>query len=76
MTNVGKCPTFDSTERTIETYIIDYSGDLYGNDLYVDLVGKLRDEEKFASVARLRTQIIKDIKQGKRILESEETDQS
>jgi riboflavin kinase/FMN adenylyltransferase len=76
MTNVGKCPTFDSAERTIETYIIDYSGDLYGNDLYVDLAGKLREEEKFASVAQLKGQIIKDIKRGRKILESVEVNQS
>jgi riboflavin kinase/FMN adenylyltransferase len=70
LTNVGLCPTFDSTERTIETYIIDYSGDLYGNDLYVDLVGKLREEEKFGSIDKLKVQIAKDIKRGRIILES------
>jgi riboflavin kinase/FMN adenylyltransferase len=70
MTNVGLCPTFDSSERTIETYIIDYSGDLYGNDLHVDLVGKLRDEKKFKSIDELKVQIAKDIKKGKVILES------
>lgn len=70
MTNVGLCPTFDSTDRTIETYIIDYSGDLYGNDLYVDLVGKLREEEKFGSIDDLKVQIADDIERGKKILES------
>lgn len=68
LTNVGLCPTFDSTERTIETYIIDYSGDLYGNDLYVDLVGKLREEEKFGSIDDLKTQIVNDIEEGRKIL--------
>jgi len=76
LTNVGLCPTFDSTERTIETYIIDYSGDLYGSDLYVDLVGKLRDEEKFGSIDELKTQIARDIKRGKKILDSAEVSQS
>ena len=70
MTNVGLCPTFDSTERTIETYIIDYSGDLYGNDLYVDMVGKLREEEKFGSIDDLKVQIADDIERGREILES------
>ena len=70
MTNVGLCPTFDSTDRTIETYIIDYSGDLYGNDLYVDMVGKLREEEKFGSIDDLKVQIADDIERGKKILES------
>ena len=70
MTNVGLCPTFDSSERTIETFIIDYSGDLYGNDLHVDLVGKLRNEKKFKSIDELKIQIAEDIKKGKVILES------
>lgn len=75
LTNVGVCPTFDSTEHTIETYIIDYSGDLYGNDLYVDLVGKLRDEKKFGSTDELKVQIAKDIKRGRKILDSMEFSQ-
>ena len=72
MTNVGLCPTFEHEKRTIETYILEYSGDLYGSDLSVDLVGKLRDEEKFTSIAELKTQIDKDIKNGKSVLESRE----
>jgi riboflavin kinase/FMN adenylyltransferase len=75
LTNVGLCPTFDNTERTIETYIIDYSGDLYGNDLYVDLVGKLRDEEKFGSIDKLKVQIADDIKRGRKILDAAEVNQ-
>lgn len=70
MTNVGLCPTFEHEKRTIETYILDYSGDLYGNDLSVDLVGKLRDEEKFTDIEDLKEQIAKDIKNGKSILET------
>ena len=70
MTNVGLCPTFEHEKRTIETYILEYSGDLYGSDLSVDLVGKLRDEEKFTSIDDLKTQIAEDIKNGKSILES------
>jgi len=72
MTNVGLCPTFEHEKRTIETYVLEYSGDLYGSDLSVDLVGKLRDEEKFTSIAELKTQIDKDIKNGKSVLESRE----
>lgn len=72
MTNVGLCPTFEHEKRTIETYILDYSGDLYGNDLSVDLVGKLRDEEKFSDIEDLKRQIAEDIENGKSILESVE----
>jgi riboflavin kinase/FMN adenylyltransferase len=72
MTNVGLCPTFEHEKRTIEAYILDYSGDLYGSDLSVDLVGKLRDEEKFSSIKDLKEQIARDIKAGKSVLESME----
>ena len=72
MTNVGLCPTFEHEKRTIETYILDYSGDLYGSDLSVDLVGKLRDEKKFSSIEDLKEQIADDIERGRNILETTE----
>jgi riboflavin kinase/FMN adenylyltransferase len=70
MTNVGLCPTFEHEKRTIETYILDYSGDLYGSDLSVDLVGKLRDEEKFFTIEDLKKQINEDIERGRDILKT------
>ncbi len=44
LTNVGTCPTFNGSERTVETYVIDYRGSLYGRDLRIDIVQRLRDE--------------------------------
>ena len=70
MTNVGKDPTFGRNERTVESYLLDYSGDLYGHELRVDFVAKLRDEKKFASADELKRQVTEDIKQGKSLLES------
>ncbi|MBN1176316.1 MAG: bifunctional riboflavin kinase/FAD synthetase [Dehalococcoidales bacterium] len=70
MTNVGKDPTFGRNERTIESYLLDYSGDLYGHELRVDFVAKLRDEKKFAGPEDLQRQVTEDIRQGKSILES------
>jgi len=70
MTNVGKDPTFGAAERTIESYLIDYSGDLYGHELSVDFVAKLRNERKFASAEELKKQVAEDVKRGKTILES------
>jgi len=70
MTNVGKDPTFGRNERTIESYLLDYSGDLYGHELRVDFVAKLRDEKKFAGPEDLQKQVNEDIRRGKSILES------
>jgi riboflavin kinase/FMN adenylyltransferase len=70
MTNVGMCPTFDGKERTIESYLIDYSGDLYGYNLTVDFVTKLRDEIRFDTEDELKAQVAEDIKEGKIVLKS------
>ncbi len=70
MTNVGICPTFDDNQRTIEAYLVDYSGDLYGRELTVDFIAKLRDEKKFDNEDDLKAQIAEDIKRGKATLES------
>jgi riboflavin kinase/FMN adenylyltransferase len=70
MTNIGYDPTFDGSERTVEAYLIDYSGDLYGHELSVDFVARLRDEKKFANASELKKQVAEDVRQGKIILES------
>jgi riboflavin kinase/FMN adenylyltransferase len=69
VTNIGKRPTFDETERTVETYILDYRGDLYRRQLKVDIIQKLRDEERFATIAALKKQIEQDIKRARAILD-------
>jgi riboflavin kinase/FMN adenylyltransferase len=70
MTNVGLCPTFSDKERTIEAYLLDYSGDLYGHELTVDFIAKLRDEKKFDTEDELKAQVAADIISGKEILKS------
>ena len=46
--SVGKRPTVTKSGHVcIEVYLIDYSGDLYGQRLYVEVVSKLRDQERF-----------------------------
>lgn len=70
MTNIGKCPTFGVCEHTVEAYLVDYTGDLYGRELQIDLVDRLRDERKFASVDELKTQVAEDVKKGRDILKS------
>jgi riboflavin kinase / FMN adenylyltransferase len=68
MTNIGRNPTFGENERTVESFIINYSGDLYGYKLNVDFVSRLRDEKKFSNINELKRQVADDVKQGKAIL--------
>ena len=70
MTNIGRKPTFGNGDRTVEAYVIDYNDDLYGRQLKVDIIERLRDEKKFDSVEALKEQVAEDIRQGKTILSS------
>ncbi len=69
MTNIGKRPTFGDNPRSVETFILDYKGNLYGREIKIDIVEKLRGEKKFDTVEELKKQIAEDIKKGKAILD-------
>jgi len=70
MTNIGSRPTFGGGEQLIEVYLLDYNGDLYGHELAIDIIGRLRDEKKFDTAEQLKEQIAEDIKQGKAMLKT------
>ena len=58
VTNIGTCPTFEGGEAMhAETYIIDYSGDLYGKNICIYLLGYLREERRFETPDELIMQI-------------------
>jgi len=66
ITNLGKKPTVnDSGSVNAETFIYDFSGDLYGSSICVELLGFRRPEEKFESVELLFRKIKEDIDAGK-----------
>jgi riboflavin kinase/FMN adenylyltransferase len=61
ITNVGIRPTFGGdAEPSVETYIFDFDGDLYGDVLRVRFLHRLRDEKKFSGIDELKTQIERD----------------
>jgi riboflavin kinase/FMN adenylyltransferase len=70
MTDIGRRPTFGDSERTVETYILNYQGNLYGCELKIDIVERLRSDKKFDSIEELKKQIAEDVKQGIAILNS------
>jgi len=69
-TNIGFNPTFTPDKRTVnvEAHILDFDRDLYGEQVTLDFISRLRDELKFNSVGALLTQIHADIEQTRRII--------
>jgi riboflavin kinase/FMN adenylyltransferase len=70
MTNIGSRPTFGGGQQIIEVYLLDYKGGLYGRELAIDIIGRLRDEKKFDTPEQLKEQIAEDIIQGKDMLKT------
>ncbi len=66
VSNVGVKPTVGNKEPLIETHILDFSGDLYGESLKVKLIKFLREEKRFASLNELKRQVDFDIQNARR----------
>lgn len=66
--NVGVRPSFEiGSERIVEVHILDFEREIYGCDLVVEFVERLRDERRFADVEELKVQIERDIARTRRI---------
>jgi riboflavin kinase/FMN adenylyltransferase len=62
VTNVGLRPTFgEATEPSVETFVMNWDGDLYGDVVRVRFLYRLRDERRFSSVEQLKSQIMRDV---------------
>jgi riboflavin kinase/FMN adenylyltransferase len=60
--NIGLRPTLTAgTRRTVEAHLLDFEGDLYGQDIQIDFAARLRDEKKFASLEHLLAQVQSDV---------------
>jgi riboflavin kinase/FMN adenylyltransferase len=66
--NFGRRPTFDNGAPLLETFLFDYSGDLYGQTIDVAFIGWIRPEEKFASVDDLIRRMDEDSRQARAML--------
>lgn len=58
--NIGDRPTVDGQKKTIEAHLIDFEGDLYGQELRVYFQEFLREEKKFESLDALKNQLVVD----------------
>jgi riboflavin kinase/FMN adenylyltransferase len=67
--SVGTNPTFgDGNAMTFEVHVLDWSGDLYGQRVRVQLIARLREERKYPSADAMMEQIRDDIRQGRELL--------
>jgi riboflavin kinase/FMN adenylyltransferase len=66
--SLGVRPTFGGGERVLEAFLLDFSGELYGEEVEVSFIKRIRDEIAFASPAELSAQIARDVEETKRAL--------
>jgi riboflavin kinase / FMN adenylyltransferase len=69
--NIGVRPTFGGHKRLVEAHLLDVDLDLYGQRITLDFIARLRDEQRFAGVDALKTQIASDVQQARQILQKE-----
>ena len=67
-TSIGVRPTFKEGERTVEVFVLEFDGDLYGQNIRLEFVRRLRDEVQFDSVSALQAQVDKDVHQVRAVL--------
>ncbi len=60
VTNYGSCPTFNQENFSIETFVLNYQGDLYEKQIKIEFLSFIREITKFSSVEELKEQIKKD----------------
>ena len=66
--SLGTRPTIGGTEALLEAHVFDFAGDLYGREIEVEFVARLRAEERFATLDALTAQMQRDAADARRIL--------
>jgi riboflavin kinase/FMN adenylyltransferase len=66
-TNVGVRPTVDGLKLTVEAHLLDFDRDIYGEEVRLEFVQRLRPEMKFAGLDALKAQILSDVEEVRRI---------
>ena len=69
--SIGTNPTFDGTQRRVEAYVLDRTDlDLYGEDVALEFVERLRPTERYDSVEALLAQMAEDVERCRTVLSS------
>jgi riboflavin kinase/FMN adenylyltransferase len=69
VSSLGVRPTVGGTVPLLEAHLFDFEGSLYGRELEVEFVAKIRDEEKFADLDALVQQMHRDAAEARRLLD-------
>lgn len=73
VTNIGRNPTFDGQKLTVESFLLDADENLYGQELCLYFIDRIRGEVRFSSPAELQEQVAKDIAKARAILQKPES---
>ena len=74
VTNIGMRPSVDGEETvTVETYILDFAGDIYGEEVQLEVYQYLRPTQKFQGIEEVHRQVEKDVKNAKKYLDTIKT---
>ena len=66
--NIGVKPTFSDKQRTIEAHLLDFQGNLYGEQVGLSFVDRIRSERRFRNADELTSQIRDDVVRGRQLL--------
>ena len=66
--NIGVRPTFGVNARAVEIHLLDFSEDIYGEEVTIEFVDRIRDEQRFESLDELVAQIAVDVAEARRLL--------
>ncbi|MFL5628758.1 MAG: bifunctional riboflavin kinase/FAD synthetase [Ktedonobacteraceae bacterium] len=66
--NIGIRPTFNEKERIVEVHLLDIQPDLYDKRITIDFIARLRNEQRFANIDALKSQISSDVQQARQML--------
>ena len=69
--SIGTNPTFEGRQRRVEAYLLDFDGDLYGREIGVEFVQRLRSMHRFDSIEALIAQMARDVAATREVLASE-----
>ena len=64
--NIGTNPTFNGVYRHIEVHILDFAADIYGQELTIEFLAKLRNEQKFSGIEALVNQLHQDVETARK----------
>lgn len=66
---LGRRPTFDNGEAVLEVFLFDFHGDLYGREIEVEFIDRVRGDAKFDTIEALKLQMAKDCERAREILQ-------